>query len=319
MTAESATLKAEAAPRVPIEAGSVQAQRAQALTLTKGAFVVGYSAQTEWAWLIATAFFLGKIGGGLFAVSMFFDSYLGMLLGILIAVGGKGIAHLLYLGRWERFWRILANPGSSWISRGFWAIAAFAVFGLIYIAPAYGVPIVQAGPPAWEVVRAIALLSVFVVMFYDGFVMNASTSIPLWNTSVLPVLCLSYSLLGGTSLSLALLAVSGSPTLTVGTLETMEISLIVANMVIVAMYLSSMFTATSAAKQAATMLIAGRYAAYFIGLAIVLGLIVTLILALLFMSTHVIPILVIAAIADLIGHFSIFFLLLRAGLFAPVV
>lgn len=311
-------MQAERAQRTTVHVGEAWAEKGRAQALARGAFVVGYNAQTEWAWLIATAFFLGKIGGGLFTISLFLDYNVGMLIGILIVAIGKSAAHLLYLGRWERFWRAALKPGSSWISRGLIAMGIFTVFGFLYVAPAFGLPLFAKGSAAWEAVRAIALASAFVVMIYDGFVMSASPSIPLWNTSVLPVLCLSYSLLGGTSLSLALLGLSG-PALTASALETMEIGLIVANIVIVGSYVSTMYTSTSAARQAVLMLVTGKYAAHFLGGAIFVGLIVSLLLALFFLSTHVVLILLLVAIADLIGHFSIFFLLLRAGLFAPVV
>ncbi|MBI4321930.1 MAG: polysulfide reductase NrfD [Chloroflexi bacterium] len=317
MTAESATIGADKPRRIPLEAGEIAAEKARALTMAKGAFVVGYNTQNEWAWLIATAFFLGKLGGGFFAVSLFVDSGIGMLFGILIVAIGKSAAHLLYLGRWERFWRAAMNPGSSWIARGLIAMGVFTIFGLIYVAPYFGVVLVAKGSAAWEAVRVIALASVFVVMIYDGFVMSASPSIPLWNTSVLPVLCLSYSLLGGASLSLALQAMTAK-VMEASSLETMEIGLIVANIIIVGSYISTMFNSTSAGRQAAISLIRGKYAAHFLGGAVFVGLIVTLLLALFFVSTGITAILVLAVIADLIGHFTIFFLLLRAGLFAPV-
>ena len=284
----------------------------------RDAFVVGCNPQTEWAWLVATAFFLGKIGGGLFTVSLFLDSGPGMLLGILIVAIGKSGAHLLYLGRWERFWRAASRPGTSWISRGLIAMGVFTVFGLFYVSPAFGVPIMGKGSAIWELTRAIVLASAFVVMIYDGFVMSASPSIPLWNTSVLPVLCLSYSLLGGATLSLALLGATFSPGLGANMLETMEIGLIAANIVIVGCYVSTMYNSTSAGRQAMMTLITGRYAVQFLGGAIFVGLILSLLLALFFLSTHVVLILALVAAADLIGHFSIFFLLLRAGLFAPI-
>ncbi|MBI4320863.1 MAG: polysulfide reductase NrfD [Chloroflexi bacterium] len=317
MTTDSGALRAETARKG--YAPSADAFRVGVLDRDKDAFVVGYNTQTEWAWLIATAFFLGKLGGGLFTVSLFLDSSPGMLIGILIVAVGKSAAHLLYLGRWERFWRAAMRPRTSWISRGLIAMGVMTVFGLLYLAPSFGIPIIAKGSAIWEVTRAIALAAAFVVMIYDGFVMSASPSIALWNTSVLPVLCLSYSLLGGATLALVMLSVTGTGALGVNTLEAMEISLIVANLVIVGSYISTMYTSTSSARQAAMMLVTGRYAAQFLGGAIFVGLVVFLMLALLFLSTQIVLILMLAALADLIGHFTIFFLLLRAGVFAPIV
>ena len=92
-------------------------------------FVAGFRQQTEWAGLIASAFFFGKVGSGLFMVSVFTQSRLGMLLGLLIVLGGKGGAHMLYLGKPLRFWRGMSRPGTSWVSRGFWAMTFMLVFG----------------------------------------------------------------------------------------------------------------------------------------------------------------------------------------------
>jgi len=119
-------------------------------------------------------------------------------------------------------------------------------------------------------------------------------------------------------LSLALLGATFSPGLGANMLETMEIGLIAANIVIVGCYVSTMYNSTSAGRQAMMTLITGRYAVQFLGGAIFVGLILSLLLALFFLSTHVVLILAFVAAADLIGHFSIFFLLLRAGLFAPI-
>ena len=46
--------------------------------------ILGFRVQTEWRWLIATAFFLGKIGGGLFMVSVCLNFSVGALV-IVIA------------------------------------------------------------------------------------------------------------------------------------------------------------------------------------------------------------------------------------------
>ncbi|MCL5959221.1 MAG: hypothetical protein M1358_07870 [Chloroflexi bacterium] len=101
-------------------------------------FVVDFREQTEWKWLIASAFFLGGLGSGLFLVSAHMDFPVGLALGLVVVLVGKNTAHLLYLGRPERFWRALANPAASWISRGFFATVAFAVFGDFYLALSSG-------------------------------------------------------------------------------------------------------------------------------------------------------------------------------------
>ncbi|MBI2874084.1 MAG: nitrite reductase, partial [Firmicutes bacterium] len=85
-------------------------------------FIVGYRRQTEWSTLIALSFFFGKVGAGLFAISLFLGSGLLGLVGLVITAVGKGTAHLLYLGRPERFIRAMARPDRSWIARGIWSM-----------------------------------------------------------------------------------------------------------------------------------------------------------------------------------------------------
>jgi len=69
----------------------------------KGAsWEVGYNPQTEWAWLITTAFFLGEVGAGLFLVSLFLPGKIGLvsaIAGWLIVTVGKNTFHFIYLGK----------------------------------------------------------------------------------------------------------------------------------------------------------------------------------------------------------------------------
>ena len=105
------------------------------LVLGPNQFLIGYQPQREWAWLIATAFFLGKVGAGLFLISYFSDFRLGAVVGLLIVGVGKTTAHLLYLGRPLRFLRAVVGWHTSWISRGIIAMGVFLACGAVYVAP----------------------------------------------------------------------------------------------------------------------------------------------------------------------------------------
>ena len=99
-------------------------------------FEVGYNPQKEWAWLITTAFFLGEVGAGLFLVSLFLPGKVGLIsavLGWLIVTVGKNTAHVLYLGKPLRFWRMIFRPQTSWITRGVYATGALMGFGFLHI------------------------------------------------------------------------------------------------------------------------------------------------------------------------------------------
>jgi formate-dependent nitrite reductase membrane component NrfD len=274
-------------------------------------FVVSHIIQTEWANLIALAFFLGKIGAGLFMVSLFIDYPLGGVVGLIIGVIGKGIAHLLYLGRPERFWRAIMRPDRSWIARGLIAVGFLAFFGTLKVLQMAGYINVS---DLSGLLTGVAAVAAFFVMIYDGFVMSHSPSIPLWNTALMPLLCLSYSVLGGVTLNVFLLEVVSGMGMKM--LHSLEVTLLATNLLIVGIYTLNAVYATTAARRAIIQLVKGPYAALFYAGVIGVGLVLNLIIALSGVG-GVLPLLI-TAVADLIGHFLIFYLLLKAGLFSLI-
>jgi len=285
---------------------------AKTMPLVGSEFVSGYRLQTEWATLIAAAFFFGKIGSGLFLMSLFTNSWLGALVGLLIVLVGKGGAHLLYLGRPERFWRGLMKPGTSWVARGFWAMMIMMVSGTLFL-------ILPAGSAGSLVFEVIAGLSAFVVAIYDGFLMNSSPSIPLWNTAMMPVLCLFYSLLGGTTLTLFLIEF-GFAQVAIATvfLSNMELVLLLTNLIVIGLYLLSMTNATAAAKESLRLLVSGTYALPFYVLALGFGLVFTLLMSYFVGTAGGAGVVGLITAADLVGHYFLFYLLLRVGVYKPV-
>ncbi len=271
-------------------------------------FLIGYTAQREWAWLIAIAFFLGKVGAGLFVISYFTDFSLGALVGLLVVGVGKSGAHLLFLGRPERFLRAVKGWRTSRVSQGLIAMGLFVVLGAVYL-PLDG--------DAQNAVGAVALAPAVVLMFYDGFVLKASRGIALWNSYLLPVLALAYSLLGGTTVALVLRAASGSEA-TEAQLEWMQIALVAVNLVLVAVYVFTAQVRSAAAQLAVHLLTRGRLGLVFLAGAVGIGLVGTIILAVVVALTGSTAALTLAAITDLSGHFLIFFALLRAGIYAPL-
>lgn len=282
----------------------------------------GFHSQTEWAWLIAFAFFSGEIGAGLFFLSLLCGHALGAAVGFVIVAVGKNGAHLLYLGKPLRFWRALAHPQSSWISRGLIAVSVFMVFGLLSL-------LLQFSAAPWlgfgaetlvgRAVWFIAALSALVIMIYDGFVMAYSPAIALWHTPLVPVLCLSYSLLGGATLLLFLVHLGlGTAAIDAHSLALVELGLIGVNLLLLLAYLAVSFHSRAAAREAVRLLSRGRYALPFVGGVMVVGLLGTLVLSLSFSVTHLLFLLYLVAAAELTGDFLLRFLLLRAGVFSPV-
>ncbi|MBI2873978.1 MAG: polysulfide reductase NrfD, partial [Firmicutes bacterium] len=90
------------------------------------------------------------------------------------------------------------------------------------------------------------------------------------------------------------------------------------NLIIVVVYALTMFNATAAGQEAVRLLTRGRYSAWFFGGVVLVGLVASLALALYFAATGSLAALAWLAAADLVGHFLLFYLLLKAALFSPI-
>ena len=289
----------------------------QSITIAEHRFGYGFYRQVWWNWLIGTAFFCGGLGAGLFLISLGTDYRLGMVLGYLIVVIGKNTAHLLYLGRPERFWRAALRPDRSWIARGIWACGLFAVSGAILLAPVILGAAWQVSGGIESAAKIVAICSGVVIMFYDGFVMNQSAAIPFWNTQLLPLLILMYATLGGVTLTITLSALQNYESREVAWLEKAEPYLLIANFVLLCVYLLRMSRWTPAARETVRMWVKGRYARVFFGLIVAVGLIATLALSLVQQQWQVRGLSLVIAGCELTGDFSLLMLMLKSGLFAP--
>ncbi len=288
----------------------------QPITIAQHRFAFGYYRQLWWNWLIGTAFFCGGIGASLFLLSLLTQYRPGVLLGYLIVVAGKNTAHLLYLGRPERFWRAALRPDRSWIARGIWATGLFALSGFIILVSEFAAAgTIPSGLRAVAV--PIAILSGLFISFYDGFVMNHSAAIPFWNTLLLPLLILMYALLGGTTLSLTMRMLQGVDPPNMKWMEHGEPFLLLANFALLGIYLLRMARWSPAARETARQWLQGRYARVFFGLTVAVGLVATLALSLVQRQTQTGGLALLIAACELTGDFSLLMLMLKSGLFAP--
>jgi formate-dependent nitrite reductase membrane component NrfD len=288
--------------------------RDRPLVLGPNQFLIGYQPQGEWAWLIATAFFLGKVGAGVFLVSYFSDFTFGAVGGLVIVGVGKTTAHLLYLGRPLRFLRTVAGWRTSWISRGIIAMGVFISCGLVYVAPYLGISFVPDGVAS--AFGIVALVAAAVVMVYDGFVLKASRGVPLWDSYLMPVLVLCYALLGGVTLTLTLEVLRGEAA--TARLDWLQVALLALNFVLIAIVVLNAQVRHAAAQYGSALLTSGRLGWLFLAGAVGVGLVGTLVLAGIAISTGSDVALVLGAVTDLAGHFFVFFSILRAGLHAPI-
>jgi formate-dependent nitrite reductase membrane component NrfD len=285
---------------------------ARAIPFAPHTFAFGFYRQTWWNWLIGTAFFFGEVGAGLFLISLWTGHWLGMAVGYLIVMGGKNTAHLLYLGRPGRFWRAALRPDRSWIARGTWATGVLGLTGFLLLFPQALEPYWQLGGQSETVVSWLAGLSALFIMFYDGFVMNASRSIPFWSTPLLPVLCLSYAILGGTTMSITLRELRGEAV--PSSLVSLEFSFLVINLLLLGVYLFLLARQAPAARASVQLVWRGAYAFAFLGLVVLVGLIGTLSLAAIHHWTWL---LVLVATFELTGDLALLMVLLKSGLLSP--
>jgi formate-dependent nitrite reductase membrane component NrfD len=284
----------------------------QPMPLVEGnEFVMGFRKQNVWTQWIALAFFFGKIGAGIFILSVFLGTPLLALAGIVIENVGKGGALLVHLGRPERFWRAITRPSTSWIARTVWAMGIFTVIAVIYL-------LLPVGSPAWQFFRILALVGAVLVAISDGFVMNDSPAIPLWNTPMVPFLFLLYSLLGGTTVFVFLIHGGWVTVNSLINLETLATALILINLIGVAIYLLSVLNTTAAARESLWLLIKGPYSKMFFGLVVGIGFLFTLLLSLFVGASGGTAVVGLLTLADLIGHFFVFYLLLQVGVYSPV-
>jgi formate-dependent nitrite reductase membrane component NrfD len=278
-------------------------------------FAFGYHRQVFWNWLIGTAFFLGGVGGGLFLISLWTGHVPGMLAGVLIVVLGKNGAHLAFLGRPERFLRAAARPDRSWIARGIWATGIFAVTGTIGVLLRTHPPYLDFPQWAASLNDALAVASALFIACYDGFLMRSSAGVAFWRTLLLPLLLFLYAALGGITLSLTIreLQREASPQI----LPLLEHGLLVANFFLLAVYLLRMNRSLPAARATLQQWLSGRYARFFFGLVVLVGLLATLLLSLLHGSVQTFWLVLLIAACELAGDFSMMMLMLKSGLFAP--
>ena len=283
-------------------------------------FLIGVKPQREWGWLVISYLFLGGAGAGLFLISLYMDHAWAGLLGLLVLVLGT-LLLLLDLGRPERFWRAFFRPWSSWISRGCFFITLMVLFGALQIAPGLGF-LWENGSALGSVIKAVSVAAAVLVMIYTGFVLSPSPAIPFWNSALFPVIFFVYSLLAGIDiLILASPFLPGAP-LDLVSLERLQIYLALACLLLVLSHLSVMSSSAVAARESIRLLTRGRWGLLFLGGVIVAGLVVPLALswAVLWKSQAqaVFAFTVILALLRLFGDYLFRFLVIRVGLYDPL-
>ena len=283
-------------------------------------FQVGYRFQRYWDTPMANAFFFGELGAGLFTVSMLFDFVLGMTIGLLTTGIFKPYFHLAHMGVPLRSWRALLRPDRSWTSRGLIGIAIFMGAGTVdTLNVAFDLETTLGlGSTLGNLVQLVAAAAALVVMTYQGFAMAHSTAISLWDTNLMPVSSLLYALIGGVVLTLALgwngwLAESPED---LRLLVNAALILLALILVVLLILLRGASQRSAGGRLSVEILLQTQYAKWFISMVGGVGLVLPAVL-LLFAGTNYIAVLL-AAAAVLGGYYAYRVLIMKAGVFEPI-
>ena len=276
-----------------------------------------YRPQREWiegrGMLIVVAHFLSGVGAGAWLLSAAFGYPAGAWLGLLFVGALSGVAHLAFLGRPERFWRIVRRPHESWISRGIWSIGVFlgAATALALLAPESG--------PLRTALIVIAAAGAVGVLLYEGFVYAASIAIPFWRTPLLPMLYVAYGIRGGAAL-LLIAASAGGAVFDVEALEAIKLWVVASTGLLVALLLVVARGRGGAAREAMRRLVAGSISPAFYGGTLLLGIVVPLALGIAReLGATSLALLATIGVASLIGDFYVKYCIVKAGVYVPTV
>ncbi len=284
--------------------------------------VNSFSQQREWRHLILFAFFLGGLGAGLFTISMMLNLVPGLILGWLLVAVGKSGCHIAYLGRPERFWRMIWRPQTSWISRGLIGVLLFIVLGLVYLAQATGAIAMSQGLVV--TLQVLTGITALWVMIYTGFVMSLSPGIPAWNTTIVPLMFVIYGILGGLDLVLIILGLQGGSAaglnLTLRQIELWELGLLLVTLVFTLVYVLVLNGGSVTTREAVRRMLFGELFVPFVIGVIIAGTVVpaALVAASLFLGVSSPVLLVTAGVLALIGSLSFRWSLLQVGLYSPL-
>ncbi len=296
--------------------------------------------QQEWKTIIAIYLFLAGMGAGSFIIGMLIH-WLGVQLNplsipsiesiglplnlgrlpilwgpILVAIGAPFL--ILDLGIKWRFFYACLNPRTSWVARGFIILSVFIVLGLLIFVKSL-IPVKWLYPESklWLFLEGIALLFAFATALYTGILLKATKSVPLWNTSLLPLLFLASALSTGTmSIILSLLGTGliSYDSHTMKALMYGEQIMVVIEGFLLYLFLSRTYKVSEQGKDSVRLLVTGKMRFLFWQGIILLGLVFPIILEWISKYYQNPAILFLAGISLLTGGFFLRLGILRAGI-----
>jgi formate-dependent nitrite reductase membrane component NrfD len=280
--------------------------------------------QREWGegrgvFLVVGHFLVG-VAAGAWLFGLIFSYLPGLVAGFVLA-GAGGIAHLAFLGRPERFWKMARHVRTSWIARGFIGLSLFLAGAALYLAPLVlpHWPWSASSALGW-VAWAMAAAGMVMLIGYMGFVYTASKGIPFWSSTLHPVLYMAYALRGGAAALLVEMALLGAPDSDAPAIL-LKIWIAVTALVILLFTLEIQGALTSgnaAARRSVVEMFAGRVAISFYGGTLLVGLIVPLILVSGALAPLSVALVAAIGLLSALGDFFMKFATIRAGVYLPL-
>jgi formate-dependent nitrite reductase membrane component NrfD len=266
--------------------------------------------------MIAVAMFLGGIAGGLYLVSLYFNSIWGMFIAWIFALG-MGLFDMVHLSKPARLWRIAFRAGSSWISRGFIFVILFIGAAglqlLIHLLTGAG----DVDPTAAEVFfRVVAAILAFGVAVYSGFVLGFVNGIKFWNSALMPILVVIGGLAGGSTVLLAISSYSSQSTF--ASIQTFVMFILAAYVISIFILLWVSTYSGPVAKDSAKLLLSGNLAILFWLIIVLIGIAIPLVLTFVAGSGSQV-LLILSAACALLGNMGLRYSLIRAGRYSPLV
>ena len=273
--------------------------------------------QREWVegrgLLLIAGHFLSGVGAGGWVFASAYGDRPGEVASVVV-LALSGLAHLLFLGHPERFWRMV-RVRTSWVGRGFLGLNVLLASAIAYLALtlAAGAADTVAARALW----GLSLAGAALVMIYKGNVYAVCRAIPFWNSSLLPILYVAYALRGGVALLLLFLPWRGAG-VDQRLLELLELWIGLSAGVCILFYLTIMASASVGARRSVEDLLRGRAAVAFYGGVVVFGLAIPLAVGLWNAVTPVsLGLLAAVGAASLVGDFYVKYAIAKAGRYLP--
>tara|TARA_B100000959_G_scaffold40568_1_gene40232 strand:+ start:2401 stop:3354 length:954 start_codon:yes stop_codon:yes gene_type:complete len=282
-----------------------------------------YRPQREWSegrgFFLILGHFLVGVAAGAWLFGLFFQDKISLLAGFVLA-GLGGLAHLANLARPERFVLMMLRTATSWVSRGFWGLTLFLIGSVIYL------PSLMFSDTFWQSDSVIADVGVvfsiagsIIMMAYMGFVYTASKAIAFWNSTLHPVLYISYALRGGAAAHLLSLAFQGEA---VSGGSDILIFWIAVTVTVIVLWIFEIQGALTSGEEAAVHsvhdILAGRLALYFYVGILLIGLFVPVFLMAGIIAPLSPTLFALIGLTSVAGDFFMKFSSIKAGVFSPV-